>query len=269
MRLSEAIGIGGDADHPHVLGLGLAALVVGGVTRGQCHGIADVHAQLFDDIARQRDFVAVDGPAAFGDVDRQQFAVPCGGDGLAADIVACFGDGYAAFQGDPHAVDAFDAVHPVEVEVTDGRRIHVIQCLLTQPIGGGADRIVRLAEHGGRLAGKRIIHGVAEQESAGDERRADHDGDAGRDEHASGLAHEFYCDGPHGCRRSFFRFLNRCNAPVSRRDVHWTRSAWRALVPSSADHSSGRRSDRRHRPRCDHPRTRWRGQHRRPQRGHA
>ena len=29
----------------------------------------------------------------------EQFAVPCGGDGLAADIVACFGDGYAAFQG--------------------------------------------------------------------------------------------------------------------------------------------------------------------------
>ena len=120
------------------------------------------------------------------------------GDQFAADVVVVAGDGDGAFRRDAHGFHTFHGFQLVDVEIADGDGIRFVDFLIAEAIDVRGGGIVGATEHGGHLSGERIAHGVAEQEGAGDERRANHDGDACGYEHALGFSHEFQSDGPHG-----------------------------------------------------------------------
>ena len=205
----RAFRIGGQAHHAHVVRFGFTAGFGRGVSGRQRHRVADVHAQRFRRLLRQRDFVGILGLAALRYAHRQHRRVGCAGDQFAADVVVVAGDGDGAFRRDAHGFHTFHGFQLVDVEIADGDGIRFVDFLIAEAIDVRGGGIVGATEHGGHLSGERIAHGVAEQEGAGDERRADQDGDAGGDEHALGFTHEFQSDGPHGSSVSFFKYILR------------------------------------------------------------
>ena len=133
------------------------------------------------------------------DADRQQITLCGGGDGIAAGMLVAIGHGYRTRGFDAHILDTFCGADTVELEVVHRASVDAIPLLLVQALAGvHADHIVRAAKLRGGLTGQGIVHGVTEQECGRNERGADQDGDAGRNQHSGAFLHEFHCDGKHG-----------------------------------------------------------------------
>ena len=110
-----------------------------------------------------------------------------GGNDLAADGAVSLGNADAGFHRGADTVNPFDAGDLVEMEVADSAGVRFVEFLIAQVGAVDGHRIVGVSEHGGQLPCQGVVHGIAEQEGAGDERRADHDGDACGYEHALGF----------------------------------------------------------------------------------
>ena len=192
-----AVRIGGESDHAHVVRFGFA---IGAyrILGGQSYSVANADVQLFRHVFRQCDFVGVLRLVPFRNIHGKHVLLCRGRDDLAADGAAPPGNADAGFHRGADTVNPFDAGDLVEMEVADSAGVRFVEFLIAQVGAVDGHRIVGVSEHGGHLPCQEVVHGIAEQEGAGDERRADHDGDACGYEHALGFSHEFQSDGPHG-----------------------------------------------------------------------
>ena len=146
----------------------------------------------------------------FRDIHGEHVLLCRGGNDLAADGAVSLGNADAGFHRGTDAANPFDAGDLVEMKVADSAGIRLVEFLIAQVGAVDAHRIVGVSEHGSQPPCQGVVHGIAEQEGAGDERRADHDGDACGYEHALGFSHEFQSDGPHGGFCSLLRMLLQC-----------------------------------------------------------
>ena len=114
-------------------------------------------------------------------------------------MLVATGYGHGTRVAGARVLDAFGGADAVKLEVVNRARVDVVLVLIGQVLAAiRADHVVRAAELGGVLSGKRIVHRVAEQEGSGDERSADQDGHACRNQHPGAFLHEFQSDGKHG-----------------------------------------------------------------------
>ena len=201
-----AVRIGRESYHAHVVRLGFA-IVAYRISGGQAYSVSNADVQLFRHVFRQRDFVGILRLVPFRDIHGEHVLLCRGGNDLAADGAVSLGNADAGFHRGTDAANPFDAGDLVEMKVADSAGIRLVEFLIAQVGAVDAHRIVGVSEHGGQPPCQGVVHGIAEQEGAGDERRADHDGDACGYEHALGFSHEFQSDGPHGGFCSLLRML--------------------------------------------------------------
>ena len=192
-----AVRIGGESDHAHVVRLGFA-IVAYRISGGQAYSVSNADVQLFRHVFRQRDFVGILRLLPFRNIHGEHVLLCRGGNDLTADGAVSLGNADAGFHRGTDAANPFDAGDLVEMKVADSAGVRFVEFLIAQVGAVDGHRIVGVSEHGGHLPCQGVVHGIAEQEGAGDERRADHDGDACGYEHALGFSHEFQSDGPHG-----------------------------------------------------------------------
>ena len=103
-------------------------------------------------------------------------------------MLVATGYGHGTRVAGARVLDAFGGADAVKLEVVNRARVDVVLVLIGQVLAAiRADHVVRAAELGGVLSGKRIVHRVAEQ-----------DGDACRNQHPGAFLHEFQSDGKHG-----------------------------------------------------------------------
>ena len=142
------------------------------------------------------------------------------------------------------------------MKVADSAGIRLVEFLIAQVGAVDAHRIVGVSEHGGQLPCQGVVHGIAEQEGAGDERRADHDGDAAGMSMRLVFRMSFKVMDHMVDSVPFFEcFYSAFSGNVSRKP----HSLWRLRVPSSAVHSSGLLSACLRPPRSGRRRTRAHG----------
>ena len=163
------------------------------------HTVPYLDAKLVGYGLGQGNLVAVRRLVSLRDGDRQQRTFCGGGDDVAAGMLVATGYGHGTRVAGARVLDAFGGADAVKLEVVNRARVDVVLVLIGQVLAAiRADHVVRAAELGGVLSGKRIVHRVAEQEGSGDERSADQDGDACRNQHPGAFLHEFQSYGKHG-----------------------------------------------------------------------
>ena len=163
------------------------------------HTVSYLDAELVGHGLGQGDLVAVRRLVSLRDGDRQQRAFCGGGDDVAVGMLVATGYGHRTRVAGTCVLDAFGGANAAKLEVVNRARVDVVLVLIGQVLAGvRGDHVVRAAELCCALRGKRIVHRVAEQEGSGDERSADQDGDACRNQHPSAFLHKFQSDGKHG-----------------------------------------------------------------------
>ena len=158
---------------------------------GRADRIPDADVEPRRHIPREYDLPVAGRPLTLRQIDRHQRGRRGVRDDDAAGVPVAGGHLDVQRHVGAHAGHALDPAHLVQVQVADGDAVH------RRVVVAGHDRVIRVPVGRRDLPAQRVVERVAEQQRAGDEHRADQDGDARRDQHPGVLSHEFERYRPH------------------------------------------------------------------------